>query len=369
MDKRRQKYAAALRKCSDKSCENRAIKEHCKPCTQLKVLKDKEAVYEGWVEADYEDEKSNTTVIACADNAIISHGLLGGVQRRRSSAALIGLDAISNWINQTEPEAYSNDRTYGTFNYCKVDYNSDLTNLKSSVASKTLKKELCVKDLGSDSGDETCPYINKLYALCDAHAYNIGVEANEKLNSSNRDQMKEVIGLKSTVLSQQLYKQYEYLNATIRRLKSMLKKAVYKAEYEAAGASSESGSGSFSGGLAGSKGGVQYRDCAGKSMQNTIECLNENYSELSKRINAKTCDKNDKKELVNGIKIVNRLLSKDTLKIKDCKYATNKKSAECSDEPTGKEFCKDYLDSYAAAISNLQREEQEDAYKRYGSRF
>jgi len=61
--------------------------------------------------------------------------------------------------------------------------------------------------------------------------------------------MNRIIGLKITVISQQMYKQYEYLNATLRRLKIQLQKAVLTSNLEAAGAKSDGGS--SSGGLVG----------------------------------------------------------------------------------------------------------------------
>jgi hypothetical protein len=52
--------------------------------------------------------------------------------------------------------------------------------------------------------------------------------------------MQDIIALKTTVISQQMYKQYEYLEAMIRRLKTQLEKATLTASLQAAGASSSS---------------------------------------------------------------------------------------------------------------------------------
>jgi len=58
---------------------------------------------------------------------------------------------------------------------------------------------------------------------------------------------KEAVALKTTVISQQMYKQYEYISATLRRLKTQLEKAVLTATLQAAGAKSESGASSLLG--------------------------------------------------------------------------------------------------------------------------
>ena len=79
-------------------------------------------------------------------------------------------------------------------------------------------------------------YINPEVALCTVHAYNIGSEVNP--DYSRRSEMQEVIALKTTIITQQMYKQYEYLEAMIRRLKTQLEKATLTAALQAAGAKS-----------------------------------------------------------------------------------------------------------------------------------
>ena len=69
--------------------------------------------------------------------------------------------------------------------------------------------------------------------------------------TSDKAELQEIIALKTTVISQQLYKQYEYLSATLRRLKIQLEKAVLTANLEAAGAKDGESSSSKTGGLAG----------------------------------------------------------------------------------------------------------------------
>lgn len=72
-------------------------------------------------------------------------------------------------------------------------------------------------------------------ALCSTHAYNIGFTQNPT-NESDRQYMKEVIALKTTVMMQQMYAQYEYLDATIKRLKTQLERSILTTKLQAAGA-------------------------------------------------------------------------------------------------------------------------------------
>ena len=122
--------------------------------------------------------------------------------------------------------------------------------LYKAMTSKYVNPDkLCVTDLGGrvpDKSDE-CAYISRDFGICDTHAYNAGYDTNPE-DSSERDFIREVVGLKVTVISQQMYKQYEYLNATLKRLKTQLQKSVLNAKLEMAGAKSESSGGSSGGG-------------------------------------------------------------------------------------------------------------------------
>ena len=81
--------------------------------------------------------------------------------------------------------------------------------------------------------------ITPMLALCSTHAYNIGFTKNPE-NSADRQAMRDVVALKTTVIAQQMYKQYEYLDATIKRLKTQLEREILTSKFEAAGASSSS---------------------------------------------------------------------------------------------------------------------------------
>lgn len=98
-------------------------------------------------------------------------------------------------------------------------------------------------DNGCDDSDNN--YITPELALCSTHVYNIGLTQNSD-NEANKQIMRDVVALKSTVMMQQMYKQYEYLEATLSRLKTQLKREILTSKLEAAGASSSSSSSSSS---------------------------------------------------------------------------------------------------------------------------
>lgn len=172
-------------------------------------------------------------------------------------------------------------------------------------------------------------------------------------------EMHEIIAMKTTVISQQMYKQYEYLSATLRRLKTQLEKATLTATLQAAGAKDDTSSSGLLGG--GSSKTSQYRDCSGKNMQGTLDCLRENYSALQSQINNKKCDRYAKQELVRGIGTANDLLSKDR-KIKNCSGADD----NCTTEPASIDACKTYLGKYSSAMTNLDRDISDDEARRSG---
>lgn len=78
-------------------------------------------------------------------------------------------------------------------------------------------------------------------ALCSTHAYNIGRLDNP--SDSEKQLMRDVIAMKTTLVTQQLFNQYEQMDSMLRRLKTQLERAVLTTKLEATGASAESSSG------------------------------------------------------------------------------------------------------------------------------
>jgi hypothetical protein len=142
--------------------------------------------------------------------------------------------------------------------------------------------------------------INPEIALCSTHVYNIGGNTGPDgsvynfSDESNQQLMRDVIALKTTVMTQQMYKQYEYLDATLKRFKTQLEKAVLTTKLAAAGADVSSGS-SYSGI---STGNSTYRSTdknirlAGAqncmtttSYQNAYSCLSSNIQLILNAVN------------------------------------------------------------------------------------
>ena len=137
--------------------------------------------------------------------------------------------------------------------------------------------------------------INPEIALCSTHVYNIGFTNNQP-SEANKQLMRDVVALKSTVMTQQMYKQYEYLDATLKRFKTQLEKAVLTTKLMAAGAdTSSAGGSSYSGVSTGS--GSSYRsndsniklagaqNCMQVSYENAHSCLTSNMQLIMNAVN------------------------------------------------------------------------------------
>lgn len=119
-------------------------------------------------------------------------------------------------------------------------------------------------------------------ALCSTHIYNIGGVENVPSTSADKQLMRDVVALKTTVMTQQMNKQYEYLEAMIRRFKTQLEKAVLTTSLQAKGASSSS-----SGSSSSFKSNDRSIYLAGVSNCNNeltsikvFECLNNNLNQI-----------------------------------------------------------------------------------------
>ena len=100
--------------------------------------------------------------------------------------------------------------------------------------------------------DESCENedndaISAEFALCSTHAYNIGMTENPKsTDAANKELMQNVVALKSTIITQQMYRHYEQMESMLSRFKTQLKKAVLTTNLQVAGASKDEDSGSSS---------------------------------------------------------------------------------------------------------------------------
>ena len=71
-----------------------------------------------------------------------------------------------------------------------------------------------VADNGCESDDNDA--IVAELALCSTHAYNIGLTENP--TGADKELMRDVIAMKTTLITQQMYRQYEQMDSMLRRL-------------------------------------------------------------------------------------------------------------------------------------------------------
>lgn len=132
-------------------------------------------------------------------------------------------------------------------------------------------------------GDPDNVYINPELALCSVHAYNIGRTNNPNSSSADSQIMRDVVALKTTVMMQQMYKQYSFLEATINRIKTQLKREILTTQAEVAGAPSGSSSGTSSVGGNNGVSGAENCRTAG-STADVMSCLSRNVDRIATAI-------------------------------------------------------------------------------------
>jgi hypothetical protein len=116
-------------------------------------------------------------------------------------------------------------------------------------------------------------------AMCSVHVYNVGQEHNPE-STADREDMRRVIAIKTNLITREMRKQYDYLDATVKRFQIQLQKAVLVARAEAAGAPAAGSSGGGSSSLSGAN------DCMNKSRAEMVICLRNNLSLIQSAVNA-----------------------------------------------------------------------------------
>lgn len=127
------------------------------------------------------------------------------------------------------------------------DKKSFFTKMKTSAILGISLAVLALPAYSADNGcsNEQNDRINPELALCSTHVYNIG-QVENPTSDADKQLIRDVVALKTTVITQQMKKQYDFLEATINRFRTQLRKAVLTAQMEAAGAPSGSSSSSSS---------------------------------------------------------------------------------------------------------------------------
>lgn len=166
---------------------------------------------------------------------------------------------------------------------------------------------------GCDKDDNN--RIVPMLALCSTHAYNLGLTENPT-TASDRQLMRDVVALKSTVIMQQMYKQYEYLEATVQRLKTQLEREILTTKFETAGASSSERASSGSS-LTGNNGVTGAENCINAGLtKDVMECLSRNLDRITTAINDADIGA-AKRQLETDMGVLRMF---DRLEKEECKY-------------------------------------------------
>jgi len=362
----------------------------CRPCTWLKnVESDDPDILLSYVNAEKE-ANTNQKIVACSANVLEGNTLFAKLSKKRKGSSVVDIEILEKWIDQVESGSAKGIEVSSTNGckddttckkagecgacYCGVKYaTADVENIltravakKSVLDFKNNGETLCVKDLwDKDAGqmvelgkDEECAYINPVFAICDTHPYNDNIGAdkynneNSQIDTAKQEEMNRIIGLKITVLSQQMYKQYEYLNATLKRLRIQLEKSVLKANLEAAGGKSNNST--YGGGFDADK---SIHIAGAENCSNTMDyesafnCIQKNASLVVSSVSSdrmKAC-----KQLQSTLKAKRWLKVKDEFTDTSC---NNVEKGTC-DKNTVTDCAQALLQGVARARADFRREE------------
>lgn len=264
-------------------------------------------------------------------------------KRRRSSSkgkSGIDIDLLQMMINQREGSGkFSENSAFCGLGVLSGGSNIDdaITALRGVTVSKTLKygaqNGCCSAKPNGDNCKKDCynmeedvEYVDPIFALCDTHVWNVGKGDNTGLDVTKtdgkklKDQMNEIIGLKTTVIAQQMYKQYTTLDKMIKQIKIMLEKEVLKANLQVAGGTSSSGD------SAAEK--VEFENC-GIKVDDTevINCLRGNLAKYDPFVTKGNTRNDVRKSMTKDANVIKSWRDKP---ISECTETMNKKGmTEC----------------------------------------
>lgn len=210
-------------------------------CQLVRMLTNTEDVRREWLNIAEGDE-SQSIRVGCASEALDNSVLF----RNRKKQATIDIETLERIIEQDAPAAFTGDKTPENNGVIFCQVGDNLQDLQKHATLKTIPAKMCAKldatgtSLSADANATTCDYILPQYAMCTTHVYNIGKTENSSV-AADKQEMKDVIALKTTIMTQQMKAQYDYLDATMRRLKTQLEKAILTTKLQAAGAATTSG--------------------------------------------------------------------------------------------------------------------------------
>lgn len=277
-------------------------------CQLVRMLTNTEDVRREWLNIAEGDE-SQSIRVGCASEALDNSVLF----RNRKKQATIDIETLERIIEQDAPAAFTGDKTPENNGVIFCQVGDKLQDLQKHATLKTIPAKMCAKldatgtSLSADANATTCDYILPEYAMCTTHVYNIGKTENSSV-AADKQEMKDVIALKTTIMTQQMKAQYDYLDATMRRLKTQLEKAILTTKLQAAGAATTSGGGTYTSGNTGDKNIylAGTNNCGNMDTTTGVfTCLRRNYDTIYNSSNGGTNITTElRKQLANDISVV-----------------------------------------------------------------
>lgn len=277
-------------------------------CQLVRMLTSTEDVRREWLNIAEGDE-SQSIRVGCASEALDNSVLF----RNRKKQATIDIETLERIIEQDAPAAFTGDKTPENNGVIFCQVGDKLQDLQKHATLKTIPAKMCAKldatgtSLSADANATTCDYILPEYAMCTTHVYNIGKTENSSV-AADKQEMKDVIALKTTIMTQQMKAQYDYLDATMRRLKTQLEKAILTTKLQAAGAATTSGGGTYTSGNTGDKNIylAGTNNCGNMDTTTGVfTCLRRNYDTIYNSSNGGTNITTElRKQLANDISVV-----------------------------------------------------------------
>ncbi len=277
-------------------------------CQLVRMLTSTEEVRREWLNIAEGDE-SQSIRVGCASEALDNSTLF----RNRKKQATIDIETLERIIEQDAPATFTGTKTPENNGIIFCNVGEKLQDLQKHATLKTIPAKLCAKldatgtSLSPDTNATTCDYILPEYAMCTTHVYNVGKTENSSV-AAEKQEMKDVIALKTTIMTQQIKAQYDYLDATMRRLKTQLEKAILTTKLQAAGAGTTSDGGTS---ISGNTGDTNIylagtQNC--NNMNTTAEvftCLRSNYNLIYNMSNGGTNITTElRKQLANDVGVV-----------------------------------------------------------------
>lgn len=218
-------------------------------------------------------------------------------------------------------------------------------------------------------GDDENNRIVPVLALCSSHTYNIGLPYNPTTDS-DKQLMRDVVAMKSTIMMQQMYKQYQFLESTLSRLKTQLEREILTSQLQAAGAASGDSSSSAS---ASSQDRNVYivgaSNCNNAATTaDVFTCLRNNYNLINSMSNSGT---NLTIELRRQLAYDYSIMKNNTPVAVDPVSVGSNQNFDCTKNITGREAFQKCMDSLVSGIRKATTElskQTTNIYNPYGMR-